>query len=446
MYRRAFCVVFIWLVMARQNHNPLLAEDLMLFDFEKRTLREDWSAVRLGIEVSREPMPAGQFANQFEPRGRGVTVRSNGRSGLFCRSKRVPRDWTTFDRFSFWVFRQPGEKTSTVEIRMYEPDGKTWYWRKVELGHEGWKEITVPLPWFRWSDGRIPNWRNIDRVGFWFRDPAKLSIDSIHVTKSSLPRGNFLTAQTLAQVAFPSGREAVRREQRNEVEVLTNAPPLNLDQLANSLSHSVQQFSRDFPSLGKPSHPPLLIVFADRQQYRQFTVRLGAQLGATAPPPSSDGYSLQGVATSYWDERRGTKRPVYTHELIHSLLARTLRIRSRGGWFHEGLASLYQLRAYPQDDVPRMVRRGIAQENAHLPLQTLCSGDRIPNSRYWQAATTIEMMLATDKYRSRLAELLAMFRRQGTTNLGPALEPIFGTTWDQLTADWKDFCRQRYAS
>ncbi len=429
------------------------ADQLLLFDFDKAPLADNWTSGGRGrIQAVRQRLP-GIDGEQpatpaLVPTDYGVTIRSAGQSGLFCRSNMIPQDWTGFETLHFWVYREPQspeQAVSTLEIRLFESDGKARFWRKVEVAHDGWKELSVPLRWFRWGAGRIPSWQRIDRLGVWFREPAELSVDTIWVTRAEQPRNDFLSAKTIIPVAFGESPDNVAQlERQPEVEILTNVPDLDLDSLGESLAKTVRQFRQDFPHLAQHGPPPLLVVFADRTQYQQFVLRLGQQLNSVAPPPVSDGYSLHGVSLSYWDEQQGTHRPVYTHELIHGLLARSLRVRSRGGWWHEGLATMYQLRAHPQDNLVEIISEGIQQDRFRMPLDRLCTGERIPNNRYWQASTIVEMLLVSLKYQAKLQELTAAFQQQGSTNLQPHLESILNTDWQGLTEDWISYCQQRY--
>jgi hypothetical protein len=195
--------------------------------------------------------------------------------------------------------------------------------------------------------------------------------------------------------------------------------------------------------LPKPEGVPLLIVFADRTQYEQFVPRFGAQFNSVAPPPRSSGYSFFGFAMSYWDAEQGSDRPVYTHEFFHSYLSRTLRIESHGDWLHEGFASMQQLQAHPQKNIQQIVASGLEDERMRTPFERLCDGDRIPENRYWQAATLLEMMTASDKYQKKLPALLAAIGGSGSTALGPHLK-LLETSWDQLSDDWSSFCQTKY--
>jgi len=187
-----------------------------------------------------------------------------------------------------------------------------------------------------------------------------------------------------------------------------------------------------------------LIVFDRDADYRQFVPRLGAYWNAHAAEPKSGGFTVQAIATAAYSEQHGTLRPVFTHEFIHSLLARALRVSNRGEWLHEGLANYYQLRFHPQENIAEIVRSGVEDPSNHLPLEQLCSGKPVPMNRYWQAMTVVEMLLTDDAYRASLPQLLEAFGTDGSTDLGPRLE-ILGKDWASLAEDWKRFCLRHYA-
>jgi hypothetical protein len=419
-------------------------ETVLLFDFNKEKLTADWTAVGGDrIEASRQRLPASNVRDRFAPDGQGVTVRTKGNSGLVCRSQRVPQDWSAFDSVSFWVHRDAGEPISNMEVQFYEADGKARLWRKVTVEHTGWKQYSFPLEWCRWGEGRIPRWNRIDRFGFWFRDPAELSFDSITVSKTPAVRSDFLSPDVLAELPGIFGGERVRRKETPEVVILTNVAELEIEELANRLTKRVAEWRRDLGFLEQSAATPLLIVFATREQYEQFAPRLGAQFNSVAAAPQSDGYTISGIATSYWNEQQGTDRPVYTHELFHSFLVRTLRIDTKGEWLHEGLASMYQIRAHPPENMSRLVMDGLKNERFRTPFQKLCAGERIPENRYWQAATLLEMMFATPQYREKLPKLFASFQRLGATDLDPHLD-FLDTTWAELSADWASYCQTKY--
>ncbi|MDQ3621808.1 MAG: hypothetical protein M3463_04865 [Verrucomicrobiota bacterium] len=161
----------------------------------------------------------------------------------------------------------------------------------------------------------------------------------------------------------------------------------------------------DLPFLEESSDLAPLLVFSSRDAYRAFPARLAAKLNAEATVPRAGGFTVFGIATSFWDPEQGSLRPVYTHEFVHALLSDRLRLDNRGEWLHEGLASRYQLRFHPQENFGAIVADGLAAASRRLPLERLCDGQPIPSNRYWQALTVAGMLLQQEKYAPRAGRL-----------------------------------------
>jgi hypothetical protein len=115
---------------------------------------------------------------------------------------------------------------------------------------------------------------------------------------------------------------------------------------------------------------------------------------------------LQAIATAGWDPEKGSLRPVFLHEFVHSFFELSAGLPQEGGWVQEGLASYYQLQFHPQADLAKIVQAGLRDPKSHLPLKDLCSGKRIPTNRYWQAMTVWQFLLSTPKYREKLPHAL----------------------------------------
>lgn len=424
------------------------ADEIVLFDFERRGLGEQWSAVGK-ITAARVPVAGEIPEGEIAPAGQMLALTSEGAGGIYAREGTLPGDWRTFREVRFWM-RRAGEpaadaKPAALELQLLEADGRTRFWRKIEVAHGGWRQYRVPLKWMRWGDGRIPRWDRIERLGFWFRDAADLHLDAVSVITGESPAETELTADDLRRLAFPDlPRDEVRIAERGPVLLLTNAGELRTEELAAHLGQVWAAVFAELDFLPKPPRAVPLIVFASRGQYRAFPPRLAALMNSQAPPPPSDGFTLQAISTSYYDEKRGTLRPVYTHEFVHAVLTPSLELQNKGEWLHEGLAVCFQMRFHPQADLVQIVRGGMADPSAHLPLEQLCHGGPIPSSRYWQAMTVVEMLLKDEELRKRLPGLIEAFRAAGSTDLGPQLMPVLQSDWESMTARWRRFCEQTY--
>lgn len=437
------------------------SDETLLLDFDTHSISDGWS--RVGeMEFSAQPLPEAMAETSpgLHPAGQGLSIQTSGPAGLFVKDEQlVPRDWSRFRDLSLWIYRDPAEAsrhpTTVMEIHVSQRNTQADFWRRVDLAHAGWKRITLPLCWFRWGS-TVPRWEEADRLGIRFREPAHVVLDTITVEVGESGSA-YLRPEELRRLAFPESPPSPGRTdsedrqalpslietQTDHVSIVSNAPRLEAQRLADHLETVVAAVRRDLPFLDPPARPPVLLIFAERLQYQAFTPRLAQQLGSSAKRPESGGYTLHGVSTSYWDERQGTLRPVYTHEFLHGYMAHSARFANRGEWLHEGLATLYQLRFHPQADVAKIIADGLTREDFRLPLGQLCNGEPIPLNRYWQAMTVVEMLLIDERYKAQLADLFSAFRESGSTDLGPHLKTLWGTDWTELTRHWEAHCRAR---
>jgi len=432
----------------------LRADEQVIFDFEATPLGEHWGAFR-NIAATRAGIPTPPAADAKArdvavPADNGVHVETSGSAGMVSSQGELPTDWRRFRSLSFWVYRDPvvarEQPTSTFEVRLSDSDNRVAFWRRVEVSHEGWKRIELPLRWMRWGEGRIPRWSDVARLGFWFRDPADLWIDSIAVTPGKDAEAAEIGPKDLFDLAFPGADPArIVVVQTGDYLVLTNARDVEPYRLGQHLDEVVAAVRRDLPFLDRHAERAKMLIFATRREFQEFTPRFAEKLGGVAPPPAADGFTTQAIATSFWDPEFGTMRPVFTHEFVHSLVAQGTRLPNSQEWFHEGYATLVQRRFHPQVNLPDLVRQGLADPTLRLPLARLCDGKMIPLNAYWQAMTVVEMLLANPKYSKHVPELIKLFAEKGSTDLGPHLTELLGSDWLQLTDDWITHCQRTYA-
>ena len=389
--------------------------------------------------------------NTPAPDGRALRMSGEAGGGFVSKSKAFGEvDWRKSVTLAFWVYRSAEEAkvhpAVVLDVHLMEEDRQAYFWRKLEVSHSGWKKIEMPLDWFRWSNSRIPRWDKVRSLAFLLRESATLTIDTVWTEPTETARGDFPSGELVAAVAFPKDdRESkLRSLETRDVQLVTNAELLDLEQLAGHLASVAKEIRREMPFLPEPVRGPVFVVFQSRDEYRQFAPRYARQINCIVDPPESAGFTVEGVCTSSWDDHFGTLRPVYTHEFVHGYLARTLPLATHEDWLHEGLASRFQLTTHPQTNLKEMVRDGLRTPMRHDPLKQLCDGSRVATNRYWQAATICQMLMADERYRAGFPFLLARMRDSKSNDLSPHLEPVWQTDFDKLTADWRAFCEREF--
>lgn len=434
------------------------------------------SAVVLGDELLT--FEDGKLADQFEalpdsnvvrwtpesdvessrprPSGRAVRLSATAGGGFVTKSAVIgDTDWRQVQSLGLWLHRTAVEAREhpsvELDIQLIEQDRRAHFWRRLEVAHVGWQQVVLPLDWFVWSHDRIPSWEHVRYLGFRLRDAGSVTIDTVWTEPAKQERDEFLDAVDIGRIAFPTPARDGNSEtsitepprsrtlETRDVQLLTNAPTLDLERLAAHLKLAASLVRTELPFLVEPHRGPVLVVFRSADEYRQFIPQLARRFSLRIDSPDSDGYTLEGISMSSWNDKFGSLRPVYVHEFLHGYLLRAARLPLHGDWLHEGLATHFQLRLHPQDDLPQIIAAGLSAKNS-LPLNELCDGRRIPTTRYWQAATLCQLLLSEPKYRRQLPKFFERLATANSIDLGPHLKPVWGTDWEQFTADWRKHC------
>lgn len=436
--RRRIAVVFVTIL---SSISPALARELLTFE----------GTVQISVRPRSQLdfwKPEGSVVDAGpKPEGRAVRVRGETGGGFAVNATSITSNWRQAESIGLWLHRSADEAKEhpTVELvlRLSEEDQKASFWRRLEVSHVGWQKLVLPLEWFVWSDGRRPRWEKVKFVGVQLRDPGVVTLDTVWTEPSAQPRDEFPATESLVKLAFPKlDPSNIRTLETRDVQLVTNAKSLELERLATHLGTVAQRLHRELPFLTEPSRGAVLFVFQERAEYQRFAPRIARQLNSRLEPPEAGGYTLQGISSSWWDEKQGSLRPVYTHEFVHGYLSRTLPLSTTGDWLQEGLAAHIQLEFHPQENLSQLVREGL--KSSSTPLAELCSGRPISTSRYWQAATLWKMFLSESRYQSKLKELVDRLATANSTDLGPHLEPLWGVNFDKLTADWRSFCERQF--
>lgn len=412
---------------------PIHSAEIPLEDFEQAPLGQHWTASgAVQAERANAPEPAAGASGQalhLISQDRAVVISKPGALAL----KELPRA-------EYLVLRARGGKEATsFDLILAEEDRKAVFWRKVDLPAGGeWREVKLPLAWFRWESSRVPDWSRVATLGFRLRGASDLWVDGLALVDGEPDRGADVTLAELETLAFQGLPGQARHKDAGAYWLLTNAPSLDLTKLSAHLDQVLAELRRDLGLPEKCARPAVLIIFAEGVQYRDFVVRFARQLNAQAAPPRSDGYHLQGLALSSWSNAQGTLRPVFTHEFVHSVLSEGAGIdSSRMCWVQEGVANRYQLKFHPQASLAEIVAEGLEKPTHRMDFRMLCSGGNIPMNRYWQAATLVDALLADPGLRVKVPALLAAMCREGSTKLEPHLENVMGITWQELEAVWR---------
>jgi len=425
---------------------PPTDQSKVLFDFDGPAAATAWETAK-GALVEITPVAGENVAGTDAPSRQALRLYLP--KGTWAKSKpaSVPRDWTKFSDLTFWAYRDPvtakGQPLASLDVRLWATDGAGFYRRRVDLTHAGWRRIVLPLRWFRAGDNRVPAWDHLSQIEFLSHDSVELTIDAARVT-AGRESGPFVTPDDIRKLAFPGTPEkAIQSEVSPDLCVMTNEPALDAAKLAAHLREVAAKVTKDL-DLPKPpaGRRATLLVFATRRQFQDFPTGLAEKLNADPVRPAADGFTTGAVAASSWDPVAGEKRPVFTHEFVHSLVELSLGVSNRGDWLQEGFATYYQLQFHPQAKFAEFVRDQFAA--GVVPLSKLCGGPPVPAGKYWQVATLCEMLLTDPKYKSKLPALLALLAKSETTDLAPHLQSAFKITWDGLERDWTVFCDARY--
>jgi hypothetical protein len=417
------------------------AEETVWLDFETRGLAADWNAPQGGLAFEIAAAPADGGAS-----GPALRLHGPAKGFLHTRKTVLPEILTNECALTFRV--RPAETAplpAEFEVQFIEHDGTSKFWRKVTVATQGWTRVELPLRFFRTSGVRLPRWTSVRYFAFHFRGEADLWIDDVAFVREP-GLGTEIGLKELRAIAFPEAAEgAVRAVRSAEFAVLTDSADLDLKDLAAALGQLTAGLRRQLPSLPPPERPPVLAVFAREADYRAFPGRIAERLGSQASPPGSDGYTIVGVATSFWDPAKGTRRPVYFHEFAHAWLAQAGGLACEGGWLHEGVANHVQLTMVPQDGFAELIAKVIASGSAK-PFGELCTDRPVRVADYWQILTLYRMLLEREPYATRLPGLFTAVRDANTFDLDRHLQPVFGVDEVRLTADWRAFCAAAYGA
>ncbi len=417
---------------------PLSAERIqVLEDFEgDERLGTRWTAhgdIRVSRSTDKEAVadPVGG-GNRF------VTCQTGSGSTLATQST-VPRsEWERFDklRFRIQIEEASSENPVTLEFRAFSRERSASFWRKITIRDPDWNQIDVPLQFCRYSPGASLTWNEIHRFGFRFRAAATVRLDDIELVADA-DGSPELTTEELAQIAFGS-RAIIYRDQ--QFHLITDDRRLDGEATLAEFQKLRAMIQRDFPDLPRQRRPIQTLVFSSRDTYRNFWPRFGLKFASTVPPVTTDGYSLLGIAGSYYSAQYKTVRPVLIHEACHAFFAHCTGLPNATEWLHEGLANYYQLNWTGQDVIAMTHQR--MQQGKLVPLDELLTGKRIRISDYAQVAAFVQWLMNDAACRKQLSAAMRVMRQRCSTQLQPICETTFGVPLEQLELSWLRWLQQ----
>ncbi len=408
-------------------------------DFESPDAVKSWSAGR-GAQVAvvdAAPAPS-DAAGGVGPGGRALRFTAPPSGGAYVSA--VPAGLENACSVALWV-RRVGEDapTAEVEVQFVEPDGRSRFWRKVTLDGPGWRRVEFPLRFFRTTGARLPDWRQVRHFSLHARQAVTMDVDAVSVEHVE-GCGPDISLRELRDIAFPNAPTGTVRLARDaEYAIMSDAADLDLPMVRAVIAQLTRELRRLFPFLPPPSRPPVLLVFAKAEDYRAFPPRIAERMGSTAREPTSDGYTIVGVATSSFDPQKGSLRPVFFHEFVHAWLSQAGGLACEGHWLHEAVANYMQLKLFPQPGFDELVRQSL-DAGAARPLRELCSEQPVRVSNYWQLVTIFRMLVSKPPYSERLPKLFEAARAHSSFDLGLYLAEAFGVDWDRFAADWAAYC------
>ena len=225
----------------------------------------------------------------------------------------------------------------------------------------------------------------------------------------------------------------------------------DLNRLLDDMKRTRAFVRRAFGDAVRPTddipRPACLLIFNDPDRRAAFLTRLGEAWNVTIRTSTSQGFTVQDIATATYDPALGTRRPVYLHESVHAVVARDLRLLT-GHAPHtpvqEGLATYLQLCLHPKS-----IDRGAFGKAFAQPLDPSGNGFFIPLEKLFA-------MRATTKHYAQLASVIAYLVDKdepllrdlckGLAEGATAAEVLArrGPTWADLQDGWLDWGREQF--
>jgi len=248
----------------------------VLFDFEKEENSDIFNPTQGGLSFSISPLPESLPETIDTPPSRKtLKITSPAKGFLYTKKNLLPENLIDYSYLTFWAYNSSNNKP-VFEVQFIEERGIAKFWRKIEITKKGWTKITIPLRFMRQSENKTPSWKKVKYLGLFFRDAADLYIDNL--TFIQCPKKTaVLLEEELAEIAFPlTQKSQIQKLIKEDYIIITNSQELEFGKLENKINEFFFTIKKDFEGIkkSKPDSPPILIIFANEEEYRNFTPRL----------------------------------------------------------------------------------------------------------------------------------------------------------------------------
>lgn len=263
----------------------------------------------------------------------------------------APADWRGNAAVSLRL-KAAGEGPLELRLIAYGGGAPRAMLKRFTVEPGDWKTLELPLKAFR-PDNVDPlgSFDRVERIRIrWDKGPGRLALDELTLVPGQAGlRSSRPTVEDRLSLAFPKGGgKAISGE---HFVLLTDVPLLQGEdgkKLLARLEEGLEALQERYGVPGAPAEPAPLVVFREKGDYLAFPPRLGTWYGAIVPEPKSDGFTVLGVASSWFDAKQGWDRPVFVHEAMHAAIEPLLGIACTGNWLQEGLASAVQATIHPK--------------------------------------------------------------------------------------------------
>jgi hypothetical protein len=207
------------------------------------------------------------------------------------------------------------------------------------------------------------------------------------------------------ELCFPASQPA---ELRQDSIVIWSDAAIELDKLLSELAAGEEWLRKGFPipdgagtqpasrtanstNPAAASRPVAIALFAHKKDFDAFWHRVGQHYGGSFGQIATQAYSYRVFCATWYGsvDEFDRRRSVLVHELAHVWLYQNAHLANDGHWLTEGIASLVQMRLYPQSADPRLWAQRV-RDGQYLPLKRLMDQERIAPEQYWQAAMLAE--------------------------------------------------------